>query len=136
MSCLFCQIIAGEIPAPKIYEDGDVFVFLDNKPVNAGHTLVLPKKHASGFHDADPEVLKKLVITMQKIARAMTEALGIEGFNIEQNNGRVAGQVIDHLHFHLIPRSATDGLRHWPGKEYATKEEADTVAEKIRKAIV
>jgi len=130
--CLFCKIISGQIPAVKVYEDDHVFAFLDIKPVNPGHTLVVPKKHFSDLLDADPDTLSKMIMAMQKMARAMVKALGLEAFNIGQNNGRIAGQLVDHLHFHLIPRAADDGLRHWPGKPYASDEEAETVAKKLR----
>ncbi len=112
-----------------------MYAFLDIKPVNPGHTLVVPKKHSAGFHDADPEVLEELIVAMQKIARAVQSGLDATGFNLEQNEGSVAGQVVPHLHFHIIPRRADDGLKHWPGTPYASNEEAMVMAEKIKSAL-
>lgn len=133
--CLFCKIIAKEIPSTPVYEDEEVYAFLDIHPINPGHTLVVPKKHSEGFHDADPVVLQKLIIATQNIARGIVAGLGVEGFNLEQNNGTVAGQVVPHLHLHIVPRHADDGLKHWPGMSYASIKEAITMAEKIKKAL-
>lgn len=130
-NCLFCKIVAGEIPSFKVYEDDAIVAFLDIKPVNPGHVLVVPKKHSEGFHDADPETLKSLVLVTQKIANAVTGAMETSGFNLEENNGTIAGQVIPHLHLHVVPRRPDDGLKHWPGTTYAEGEIA-SVQEKIK----
>lgn len=126
--CLFCKIVAKEIPSAVVYEDDAVVAFLDIKPVNPGHTLVVPKTHSDGFHDADPETLKKLILVTQKIANAVASAMGTTGFNLEENNGAIAGQVIPHLHFHIVPRRPDDGLKHWPGTAYAEGEPAKVAA--------
>ena len=130
-NCLFCKIIAKEIPSSTVYEDDDIIAFLDIKPTNPGHTLVVPKKHSDGFHDADPVTLQKLIVATQKVANAVANALHTTGFNLEQNNGAIAGQVIPHLHFHIIPRRLDDGFRHWPGTPYA-EGVMHEVSEKIR----
>jgi histidine triad (HIT) family protein len=132
--CLFCKIIKGEIPASKVYEDENVLAFLDIHPVNSGHTLIVPKKHSEGLLDADDEVLSQMVVVTKKVAAAILRSLGYEAFNLEQNNGPIAGQVIPHLHWHIVPRRADDGLKHWPGKEYG-EGEANDVAVKIRSEI-
>jgi histidine triad (HIT) family protein len=129
--CLFCKIINGEIPAVKVYEDDHVLAFLDIHPVNPGHTLIVPKVHSDGLLDADDEVLKQMIVVTQKVAAAILRGLGYEAFNLEQNNGKIAGQVIPHLHWHIIPRTADDGLTHWPGTEYA-EGEAVQIANKIK----
>jgi len=129
--CLFCKLIKGEIPAAKVYEDDNVLAFLDIHPVNPGHTLIVPKIHSEGFLDADDEVLKQMIVVTKKVATAILRGLGYEAFNLEQNNGKIAGQVIPHLHWHIVPRTASDGLKHWPGKEYGAGE-SEKVAEKIR----
>jgi histidine triad (HIT) family protein len=128
--CLFCQIIAGEIPATKVYEDDKILAILDIHPVNPGHTLVMPKKHSFNLLDADEETLKAMVLATQKIAKAVLAGLGYEAFNLELNNGRLAGQIVPHLHWHIVPRTAEDGLQHWPGKSYNAGE-AEEVAKKI-----
>lgn len=132
--CLFCKIAAKEIPSSVVYEDDATIVFLDIKPVNPGHVLVVPKKHSEGFHDADPETLMRLILTTQKIANAVSSAIGTTGFNLEENNGSIAGQVIPHLHFHVVPRRPDDGLKHWRGTPYA-EGEAEEVAGKIRNVL-
>jgi histidine triad (HIT) family protein len=132
--CLFCRIVNGEIPSFRIYEDDAVIAFLDIKPVNPGHVLVVPKKHSDGFHDADPETLKRLIVAAQKVANGVATAMGTTGFNLEENNGAIAGQVIPHLHLHVVPRRADDGLKHWPGTPYQEGEIAN-VQERLTQAI-
>lgn len=129
--CLFCKIIAKEIPSSGVYEDEHVVAFLDIHPVHPGHVLVVPKRHSESLHDAEPETLHRLIEVTQKIARAVLVATGAVGFNLEQNNGSVAGQVIPHLHLHVIPRFENDGLKHWPGGSYA-EGEAALLAQRIQ----
>ena len=132
---LFAKIIRKEIASVVVYEDDDVFAFLDNNPVNPGHTLVVPKIPSDGFLDTDPETLKKLIIGVQKVARAIKEGTGAQGVNVIQNEGAAAGQKIFHLHYHVIPRFENDGREHWHGKPYPSDAEAEAVAERIRKAL-
>ena len=134
--CLFCKIIAREIPSTPVYEDEAVYAFLDIHPVNPGHTLVVPKKHCTGFLDCDPSTLQKWIIATKKIAQAMKNGLGLEGLNLLQNEGEVAGQAIFHLHIHIIPRFAQDGLNPWRSKPYPSSAEAQAVAEKIKNSLV
>ena len=133
--CLFCQIVAKEIPSTPVFEDENVYAFLDIKPVNPGHVLVVPKKHFNGLLDADPETVKNWMAIVQRVAKAVKEGMGAEGFNLELNDGAVAGQLVNHLHMHIVPRKSDDNLKHWPGTAYATAEEAGVVAEKIRKGL-
>ncbi len=133
--CLFCKIIRKEIPSTFVYEDENVVAFLDIKPVHPGHVLVVPRQHSDGLQDAEPAVLDAWIRATQKVASAMVEALNLQGFNLEQNNGAVAGQVISHLHLHIVPRYVDDGLKHWPGTPYASQEEGEAVAEKIRQRL-
>jgi len=117
-----------------VYEDEDVYAFLDIHPVQPGHTLIVPKVHSEWLLDTDPEILKKLVVVGQRVARAVLSGLGVEGCNFTQNNGAVAGQAIPHFHFHVIPRKAGDGFKVWHGMPYGSAEEAEEVARKIRDA--
>ncbi len=133
--CLFCKIIKGEIPSVKVYEDDSVLAFLDIHPVNPGHTLIVPKIHSEGLLDADDKVLEQMIVATKKVAVAILQGLGYEAFNLEQNNGPIAGQVIPHLHWHIVPRSADDGLKHWPGKAYA-EGEVEEIAKKIKGKIL
>ncbi len=102
--CIFCKIIAGEIPSNTIYEDEDFKVIMDIAPATKGHALVLPKSHFDNIYDIDPEVLGKAVKVAQKVIKHATNILGCEGYNLLQNNGKIAGQTVFHFHMHLIPR--------------------------------
>ena len=130
--CIFCKIIEGEIPSYKVYEDDEVLAFLDINPINPGHTLVVPKNHAKNLIEASEEDLLAAIKTIKKLAPAVMEGIGAKGFNLGVNNGSVAGQVVNHLHFHLMPRFENDGHHLWSGKPYSPGE-AEIVAEKIKK---
>lgn len=109
--CIFCKIIKGEIPSYKIYEDEKVYVFLDIHPWSRGHCLVLPKKHTRDILETDTETLTDVILTVQKISALVKEKLGAAGINILQNNNRIAGQEVDHIHFHIIPRYKDGSLQ-------------------------
>ncbi|MDQ7814858.1 MAG: HIT family protein [Patescibacteria group bacterium] len=128
--CLFCKIVSKEIPSTPVYEDERLYAFLDINPVNPGHVLITPKRHSTNLMDAPEEDVGSIIKLAKKIAQALTKG-GAAGINLEMNNGSVAGQVIPHTHLHVVPRTVDDGLKHWPGKEYAPGE-AETVAERIR----
>ncbi|HPA25931.1 MAG TPA: HIT family protein [bacterium] len=132
--CIFCKIINKEIPAEIIYEDEKTLVFLDIEPNNPGHCLVVPKVHYENIFDAPEEVLAHLINVAKKISNILKVAVLAEGINIGINNGEVAGQVVPHLHIHIIPRYANDGFIHWHGKAYQDGE-MQSVAEKIRKVL-
>lgn len=131
--CIFCKIVAGAIPATRVYEDPDVLAFMDIGPLVKGHTLVIPKAHHDPLTATPPEVLHKVMDVVQKIARWQIAGLGAEGVNLHQANGRPAGQVVPHLHVHVIPRFADDGLRwNWRAQAYADASEMESFAERIR----
>jgi histidine triad (HIT) family protein len=133
--CIFCQIIKGRLPCAKIYEDERVISFLDINPINPGHTLVVPKTHAVTIFDVSEEDLSACAIVSQKIARAILSGTGASGLNFVQNNFRTAGQHVDHIHFHLIPRHPHDHfLSSWPGKPYSPGE-LDRICDKIKSEI-
>ena len=132
--CIFCKIIAGEIPSNTIYEDDDFKVIMDIAPATKGHALVLPKNHFDNIYDIDPEVLGKAVKVAQKVIKHATEVLGCEGYNLLQNNGEVAGQTVFHFHMHLIPRYESmdnENLLKCAPQEVAG-EEVKKIAEAIR----
>lgn len=132
--CLFCKIIAGEIPCEKVYEDETTFAFLDIKPVNPGHTLVIPKAHYVNTLEAPEEVMTQVMKTVKKIAHGLEKGLGVSDFNLAMNNGVRAGQVIFHAHMHVIPRHEGDGYELWKGKEYPERE-MQNIGEQIKKAL-
>ena len=102
MDCVFCKIIAGEIPSYKVYEDDKVLAFLDINPYNPGHTLIIPKEHTLDIESIDEEVLMHIMKTARDIAKTVTERLGADGFTLLQNNGFV--QEVKHFHLHMIPK--------------------------------
>ncbi|MFA6253968.1 MAG: HIT family protein [Candidatus Paceibacterota bacterium] len=136
MPCLFCQIIAGEVPCYKVYEDNDWFAFLDINPVNLGHTLLLPKAHFRNLFDLPPDLLTKLGPTMQKLAIAIKNGTSADGLNVGWNNEPAAGQLVMHAHVHLIPRFTGDGFEHWHGKGGETKAEFERTQQAIKKTLI
>lgn len=129
-NCVFCAIVAGEIPCFKIYEDDSVLAYLDINPISKGHTLVIPKVHFAGLLDTDEAVLADVIGKVKKIAAHIKEKLGCDGFNIMQNNGESAGQSVKHVHFHIIPRWNGDALAF---ESHAGDMEAlNTLATQIR----
>lgn len=108
--CLFCKIVAGEIPCEKVYEDDSVIAFLDIFPAAAGHTLIVPKSHFDTITNTPESVLAQLVSVSKKASGAITRAFHADGVNLFQNNGEAAGQLVHHIHFHVIPRFINDGL--------------------------
>jgi histidine triad (HIT) family protein len=130
--CIFCKIASGQIPVIKIYEDDIIIAFLDIGPVSDGHTLVIPRGHFERAHSCPPEVLGQIWSRLGKIAGAVAEATNADGYNVLCNNGRAAGQVVDHLHFHIIPRKAGDGVfTQWPSHKYGPGK-AESIAAKIK----
>ncbi|HFU4217705.1 TPA: HIT family protein [Streptococcus suis] len=109
--CIFCKIVAGEIPASKVYEDDQVLAFLDITQVTKGHTLVIPKKHYRNVLEMDAEVAGQVFTVIPALARQLKEKLGASGLNIVNNNEEAAGQTVFHTHIHLLPRfDKNDGL--------------------------
>jgi histidine triad (HIT) family protein len=110
--CIFCQIIRREAPASIIYEDEQVIAFLSNRPVNPGHTLVTPKKHYENIYEIPVEEAGHLFKIAKHVAPAVRDAKGAEGIRIVQNNGEAAGQVVFHLHVHVIPMEPHNRFSH------------------------
>jgi len=131
MSCIFCKIIAGELPGYKVYEDEHTLAFLDINPVNYGHTLVVPKKHLINIEDVDEETLCRVIKTVKKVGLALKKKLGVPGYNVQVNNDPAAGLIVPHLHFHVVPRFPDDGLKLWLQKQYP-EGAADEVLNKIK----
>jgi len=134
--CIFCKIAAGQLPSSKVYEDADTLAFLDIGPVVKGHTLIIPKEHYDPITGTPDAVLQKLIVVAKKIAQAQLNGLKADGINVTQANGKVAGQIIPHIHFHVIPRFTHDKHSwNWEPKKYDTPEEMRGLAEKIRSAV-
>ena len=134
--CIFCKIVAGTIPSCRVYEDPDTVAFLDIGPVVKGHTLVIPREHHDPITGTPDAVLQKLIVVAKKIAQAQKDGLGADGMNVTQANGKVAGQVVPHIHFHVIPRFEQDGHHwNWNPKQYDNPEQMEQVARRIREAM-
>lgn len=134
MDCVFCKIIAGEIPSTRVYEDAHAVAFLDIKPITTGHLLIVPKKHSRDVIDADDATLAHLMSLAPRMGAAVMAALEADGFNMGVNTGSAAGQIVMHTHVHIIPRYIGDGLVHW-GHQDVTREELERTAVKIRGAV-
>ncbi len=109
MDCIFCQIVAGTVPAYKVYEDEQVIAFLDIAPSCHGHTLVIPRQHAAELDDITSDDLAMTTQVTQTVARILRSKLQADGLNVQQNNGAAAGQLVFHYHVHLLPRWSNDG---------------------------
>ena len=129
--CIFCQIVAGDIPSHKVYENDDTLAFLDAHPVNPGHTLVVPKVHHRNILDMPEDVMRPLMQTLKRVAHAIKASVGAEGISIRMNNEPAGGQDVFHAHFHVIPRHEEDDLGNWPQDEYK-EGEAEEIAKNIR----
>ena len=133
--CIFCRIVRGEIPSAKVFETDTVIAFLDINPVSKGHTLVIPKSHYATFPEIPAEVLSALGEAMQKVGEAVQSQLNCTGFNILLNNGRSAGQLIDHSHFHVVPRKVADGVMEWPAVHPYAEGEVEALRAKLATAL-
>ncbi len=131
--CIFCDIANKKIPAFVVYEDEKVMAFLDIKPANVGHTLVIPKKHYNNILDVDEEDLKAMIVVVKKISEAIATILEPDGINVLQNNNPAAGQEIEHIHFHIIPRWENDEVTiKWKHHEL---NDAEEIAKKLREIV-
>ncbi len=134
--CVFCRIVAGEIPSVKIFEDDEVLAFMDIGPIVKGHALVIPKAHYELITDAPPVVLHRVIETVQRVVAAQREGLKADGVNLHQCNGAASGQVVPHVHFHVIPRFRDDGHHwNWRAGRYTDPAEMSEFAERIRAAL-
>jgi histidine triad (HIT) family protein len=133
--CIFCKIIRGEMPSSKVFESEKVLALLDINPVSKGHTLVIPKTHYVGFSEIPADLLAEMGKVLQRIGHAAKTHLGSDGFNVLLNNGRAAGQLIDHAHFHLVPRSIGDSVMGWPAVRPYAAGEMELVRFKLASAV-
>lgn len=109
LDCIFCKIIKKEIPCHVVYEDETILAFLDVKPHTQGDTVVIPKKHAVRIFDLDDAAIANLFVKIKKVMEKLDVKLNPDGFNIGWNNNTAAGQIVPHLHVHVMPRYINDG---------------------------
>ena len=136
MDCIFCKIIAGEIPAVRILDDEKVIAFMDINPASRGHMLVVPKNHAENIFEISEADLSSVMGAVKRCAGAVKEALGAEGITVLQLNGKASDQLVPHLHVHIMPRWENDGMTvsQWEmGK--GDIEELENMARKIKQYI-
>ena len=130
--CVFCKIVAGQIPSTRVYEDEHTVAFMDIGHVNPGHTLVAVKKHADNLYALDDVQAAAVARTSARVARAIRDAFKPEGLSVYQANGKPAGQTVFHYHLHLLPRHAGDGMElTWPVKN-PPREKLEAYAAQIR----
>ena len=131
-SCIFCKTVQRKAPASLIYEDKYVMAFLDIKPLNEGHTLVIPKVHYETIYEVPDEEVAHLYRIVKKVALAVKKGVNAEGISITQHNERAAGQDVFHVHVHVIPRYEGQKLPRFEDIPEANRLKLDQVAEKIR----
>ncbi|MDE5966555.1 MAG: HIT family protein [Lachnospiraceae bacterium] len=133
--CIFCKIANGEIPSSTVYENSDFKVILDIAPAAKGHCLIIPREHFKDIYEIDADTAGKLFSLATEVARALKQELQCDGLNIIQNNGAAAGQTVNHVHLHLIPRFEGDDVTvTWNPKE-SNGQELSELAKALRKRI-
>ncbi len=130
--CIFCKLAGGQIPTNSIYEDDDFKVVMDLSPASKGHCIILPKTHAKNLLELPDEYCQKILLVAKKCCKVLKEVLHCDGINVLQNNGKVAGQTIFHLHIHLIPRYEGDNV-HIKWVEHKEESNLEELAAEIRK---
>jgi histidine triad (HIT) family protein len=132
-SCIFCRIAQKQLPANLVYEDEKAMAFLDIRPLNEGHTLIIPKLHYENIFDIPQELIMHVHGVTKRVALAVKKATQADGISIMQQNGKAAGQEIFHLHVHVIPRRADQKLPKFSETSEISKEKLNQTAAKIRK---
>lgn len=133
--CIFCKIIAGEIPSFSVYEDEHTFAFMDINPANEGHTLVIPKEHAADVHAISDDAIAATVVSAKKVATAVNKTLDPDGLNLVQCNGPAAAQSVMHFHMHVLPRRDGDELKLNWGLEAGDMDAIGALAARIKSNI-
>ena len=133
--CVFCRIVAGELPAEVVLDDEQVLAFLDHKPLFPGHVLVVPRAHVETLVELPPALFVPLMTAAQRIARAVVEGLGAQGSFVAMNNK--ISQSVPHLHVHVVPRSKGDGMKgfFWPRNGYRDAAHVEDVGSRLRAAL-
>lgn len=135
MECVFCKIVKGELPSYRVYEDERCIAFLDINPISRGHTLVVPKEHVESFSQATGEIAEAVSRAALRVARAIKQALKPEGINYFINEGSIAGQVVMHLHLHIVPRYSKGEVEFKISKVELSQEEMEIIKEEISRAL-
>lgn len=126
MDCIFCKIIAGQIPCLKVYEDEHTLVIMDIAGDVDGHMLAIPKKHVDNIFDCDADTLNRLMAAVKKVSNHCVDECRYSGINLLNASGESAGQSVPHFHIHIIPRKNDDGIDAWPKFDGAKDEVSET----------
>lgn len=131
MSCVFCDVVAGDLAAEVVFEDESFLAFLDHRPVQKGHILMVPRQHLATLLDLPPDLHERFVANAQRLAAAVVDGLGAQGSFVAVNN--VVSQSVPHLHLHVVPRTRGDGLKgfFWPRHKYKDDEQKE-YADRLR----
>jgi histidine triad (HIT) family protein len=135
--CIFCSIVSGQLPASKVYETDRAVAFLDIRPINSGHVLVLPKTHYATLKEVPADLAQHLLDVVVRVEKALWNVPGLacEGTNILQNNGPAAGQDVFHVHFHVVPRHTGDGFKFRYQAQRPERAQLDALAAEIAAAV-
>lgn len=135
--CIFCRIVAGDAEASIVWQDEATLAFMDVRQFNPGHTLIVPRTHVRDIFELEDDLAAAVMRTIVRVARGVRAAFAPDGINVMQSNGEAAGQEVFHVHFHVVPRSAGDGmLRYYPRRpDYPSRAELDARAAKIAAAL-
>ena len=133
--CIFCRIVRKEAPASILYEDATALVFLDIRPLNEGHTLIIPKEHYETIYNMPESLVCNVYTIVKRMAIAVKAATKADGITIIQQNGQAAGQEVFHMHVHVVPRFEGQKLPHFRDIPNANREQLEQAAERIRKAL-
>lgn len=129
---VFARILSGELPSHELYSDEQVYAFMDIFPAGAGHSLIVPRSYSQGLADAEPQALSACMAAAQRLIPALLEVSGTDSINIMINNGKAAGQTVDYLHFHLIPRYEGDKVHLGHVGPMADQQELADFAARVR----
>jgi histidine triad (HIT) family protein len=130
--CVFCKIVAGELPSYKVWEDDNILAFLTIEPIARGHTLVIPKDHHQDIFQTSEEALAAMNVACKKVADLLKEKLGVENVNIINASGKAAQQSVFHIHYHVVPRYEQDGLDLWFHGEQKPAKDFEKVLEALQ----
>ncbi|WP_121254778.1 HIT family protein [Nocardioides ferulae] len=133
--CVFCAIVAGDLPADVVLDEAELVAFLDQRPVFKGHLLLVPRAHVATLTDLPTSLRDPFLEAAQRLAAAVVDGLGAQGSFVAMNN--VVSQSVPHLHLHVVPRTRGDGLRgfFWPRHKYADATERSAYAARLRAAL-
>ena len=135
-NCIFCRIIRKDIPNAIIYENDKFLAFMDKYPINHGHTLIVPKEHYGNILEMPAEIVGEMYSLIPKLAKAITSVIESDGFNINQNNGKSANQIVPHVHVHIVPRYSAEKVKgQWPTRKIAKMQELQDLARKITESL-